>query len=90
MRERLPLGQFLDTVDTKIVGRWSKERQPGLVNGKMWHREPIFSTLDYTKGYQWICEKKEIYTDERSSKKQYFVAAGEKKSIYLKEIDVFF
>ena len=58
MRERLPLGQFLDTVDNKIVGRWSRERQPGLVNGKKWHKEPIITTLDFTKGYQWISEKK--------------------------------
>ena len=57
MRERLPLGQFLDTVDNKIVGRWSRERQPGLVNGKKWHKEPIITTLDFTKGYQWISDK---------------------------------
>ena len=51
MRERLPLDQFLDTIDNKIVGRWSLrllnlERQPGLVNGKTWHKESIITTLD--------------------------------------------
>ena len=57
MRKRLPLGQFLDTVDHKIVGRWSRERQPGLVTGKKWHKESIITTLDFTKRYQWISEK---------------------------------
>ena len=89
IRERLPLGQFLDTVETKIVGRWSKERRPGEINSKKWYSEPVVSTLDYTKSYQWISEQKEIYTDERNSRVKYFVAADEKSTVSLKEIDLF-
>ena len=60
LRDRLPLGQFLDLVKSKIVHNWSVARNEELPNIKAWSFEPKVSLKDYTGAFKWKMKKKSI------------------------------
>jgi len=85
LRDRLPLGQFLDLVENSIVRGMSIERDPTTQNNKAWQWEPKVELKDYTCAYQWLSEKKDIV----ALYGKHFVPAGTKIRLLESEVKAF-
>lgn len=74
LRERLPVGPFLNNVVTLVKG-WSEKRDAGSVNATIFHITPSLTLRQWTEGYQWalsnqkvLCRGNTFYTTSTAMK----------------------
>ncbi|KAB0790703.1 hypothetical protein PPYR_14849, partial [Photinus pyralis] len=72
LRERLPVGQFMEALRTSLVEKWSYERNPENPNYK-----PFFSTIKlttklWTDAYQWVKLKPKMFEEKSNEKTIYY------------------
>lgn len=58
-RDRLPLRDLTVCMD-KLVDEWSFERNPTFITAKIFNRKPLFSTHEWTFGFEWVRLNKRI------------------------------
>lgn len=66
LRERLPVGQFLNSVLSLLV-TWSKERDPQSPNFKMFSDVPSISLQQWTLAYHWAVSNKKVLQENNGS-----------------------
>ncbi|XP_077289789.1 uncharacterized protein LOC143913700 [Arctopsyche grandis] len=90
IRERLPVGQFLEVLENLIVKRWSNERDPKNSNFKPFSMKPQYSTKIWTEAYQWAKLEVKLLEDKKDNKTIfYFSSSHEKQKITAKMVDLY-
>ncbi|CAF4458659.1 unnamed protein product, partial [Rotaria sp. Silwood2] len=85
LRERLVLSRFT-VVLFSIVNKWSKERNPTLINSKKFEYQPLIALSHWTDAYNWVKLNKEVISIFNGDRTIYYLPAGEKITITDKEI----
>ncbi|CAF0857349.1 unnamed protein product [Rotaria sordida] len=85
LRERLVLSRFT-VVIFSIVNKWSKERNPTLINSKIFEHQPSITLSHWTDAYNWVKLNKEVISISNDDTTTYYLPAGEEITITGKEI----
>ena len=86
---RMGVGQFLELIKNNLVKSWSTDRDPNNVNAKVFSGEPTISLEEYTKGYQWIQQKKKVLMKKNRQLTLHFTPAKSTEQITTSSIDQF-
>lgn len=81
LRERLPVGQFLNCV-VDIVTEWSHVRDPTSVNCVQFATTPTWSLSLWTQAFQWAAESKKVLEQSLGARpgwQKFFVASSTSK-----------
>lgn len=76
LRERLPVGQFLNDCTTKMVKRWSQRRDPKSVNCVHFDETRSISLQLWTKAFQWAAQKPTVIQRTARNCVQYFTCSS--------------
>ncbi|CAF2112912.1 unnamed protein product, partial [Rotaria magnacalcarata] len=85
LRERLVLSGFT-VVLYSIVNKWSKERNPTLINSKKFEHQPLITLSAWTHAYNWVKLNKDVVSICNSETTMHYLLAGEETRITDKEI----
>ncbi|CAF4368506.1 unnamed protein product [Rotaria sp. Silwood2] len=85
LRERLVLSRFT-VVLFSIVNKWSKERNPTLINSKKFEHQPLITLPIWTDAYNWVKLNKAVISICNGDTTMYYLPAGEETRITDKEI----
>ena len=85
LRERLVLSRFT-VVLFSIVNKWSKERDPTLINSKKFEHKPLITLSVWTDAYNWVQLNKDVMSICNGDTTMYYLPAGEETRITDKEI----
>jgi hypothetical protein len=85
LRERLVLSKFT-VILFSIVKKWSKERNPALINSKKFEHTPIITLSYWTDAYNWVKLNKEVIHVSNVDTTIYYLPAGAEITITDKEV----
>lgn len=71
LRERLPVGQFLNSVED-LLTKWSEARNAESVNGLSFAERPTASLKEWTSAYQWASMNKRVLKQSAEDSKILF------------------
>ena len=69
-----------------IINKWSKERNPTLINSKNFEHQTLITLSVWTDAYNWIKFNKDVISICNSDTTMYYLPAGEETRITDKEI----
>lgn len=85
LRERLPVGQFLNSVAELLI-KWSSTRSPDSANCISFDKYPDISVKQWTVAYQWVTQNKKIMKWKMENFAQFFTASSNMKSSLTEEL----
>lgn len=87
LRERLPVGQFLEVLKVSLVEKWSYERNPQNPNTKPFATTIKLTTKIWTEAYQWVKLKPKLF-EEKEDKTTFFYTKSRNATEVLTQEDV--
>ncbi|KAK7601130.1 hypothetical protein V9T40_008571 [Parthenolecanium corni] len=85
LRERLPVGQFLNSV-MELLMKWSSIRNPDATNCISFAKYPYISLRQWFVAYQWASQNKKVLKRKMENCTQFFTSSSSMKSSLTEEL----